>query len=186
MDFDGLINDATKLTAKLADEVLATNYSPQNKITMLTIVFIRTGRFFATKLANDVSAVFGSEHLTTKPDYGSMAQIGSLALKMTRNSAFGVSAEEIARDYFTNIYARNVEQAFKNANSLGKRPTITRRITDRDHCDWCVARAGTFAAKTFSELPTEVFRRHLGCKCEILLSGPGGKSRSLNNYVKKG
>lgn len=186
MDFDGLTSDATKMTANLAAEILAANYSPANKIQLLTVVISRIGRAYATKLGTDVSRVFGSEALKINPDFGSLAQIEDLARKMTREAAFGLPPTELARDYFTNVFARNGEQAYKNAISLDKRPTITRRLTDRDHCDWCAARTGTFSADSFSELPTEIFRRHLGCKCEIRLSGSGGRSRKLNNYVKKG
>lgn len=186
MDFDRLTEDAVKMTTSIADGVLRTNFSPANKIQLLTIAYARVGRAYATKLATDVSTVFGSENLRINPDFGKFVQIEDLATKIVRNSAYGIEPEELTRDYYTNVYARNVEQAFKNANSLGKRPTITRRLTDKDHCEWCAARTGTYTADTFSELPTEVFRRHLGCKCEITLSGPGGRSRNLNNYVKKG
>lgn len=185
MDFDSLTTEASKMTADLANEILRSDYSPADKIKMLVAAFTSVGETYASKLFGDVSRVFGSENLKTKPDTGGRLQINELATKIVRDSAFGKDAQELTRDYFTNVFARNAEQAYKNAISLNKHPTITRQLTGRETCEWCQKRAGSYSATSFSALPQEVFRRHAGCDCVIRLSGAGMRSHKLNNYVKE-
>lgn len=184
MDFDSLTTEASKMTADLANEILASNHSPADKIKMLVTAITSVGETYASKLFGDISRVFGSENLKTNPDTGGRMQIYDLAQKLVRNSAFGMEAQELTRDYFTNVFSRNAEQAYKNAISLEKHPTITRQMTGRETCEWCRQRAGSWSATSFSDLPQEIFRRHLGCDCVIRLSGPGTRSYKLNNYVK--
>lgn len=185
MDFDSLTTEASDMMADLVNTILKQDYSPKDKIKLIRAAFASVGETYASKLFGDISRVFGSENIKTKPDTGGSEQIYDLAQKIVRNSAFGLDERELTRDYFTNVFARNAEQAYKNAVSLNKHPTITRQLTGMETCEWCTARAGSYSAATFTDLPKEIFRRHKGCDCIIRLSGAGRRSGKLNNYVKR-
>lgn len=186
MDFDGITNEATERTASLINDILKTDYSPADKIKLIVAAFSSVGETFAKKTFEDISRVYESENLQTPVDYGQGAQIRQLAQKIVRDSAFGIDAQGLTHDYFFNIFARSGEQAYRNAISLEKHPTITRTMTGRETCEFCRQRTGSYSAPTFSDLPTEIFRRHYGCDCLIRLSGAGTRSYKLNNYAKKG
>lgn len=186
MDFDGITTEATEKTADLVNEILKTDYSPSDKIKLIIATFTSIGETFAKKTFEDISKIYDSENIQTKTDFGQGSQIRQLAQKIVRDSAFGIDAQGMARDFFNNLFARSGEQAYKNAVSLEKHPTITRSMTGRETCDFCRARTGSFHASSFSELPAEVFRRHYGCDCVIRISGAGTRSHNLNNYAKKG
>ncbi len=186
MDFDSIADDTAKRTAGLINYIAKLPLSIADRKNLIAQSVLRLGRSFANKVTADITTIFDTGAINSPIENGSVDQVESLALKVLRGSVFGTSPEPIAHDYLSNVFARNAEQTYRNAITLRKSPTISRRLTDADHCEWCAARAGTWTAVSFTALPREVFRRHEHCKCEITISGAGVRKHGLNNYVKKG
>lgn len=186
MDFDGIIDDTAMRTSGLLNYITNLPISVADRKKLIAQSVLRIGHIFAGKITSDLATIFDTKAINSPSQVGSVDQVESLALKVLRDSVFGIKPEPITHDYLSNVFARNAEQTYRNAITLRKSPTISRRLTDADHCDWCAARAGTWTAVSFTALPREVFRRHEHCHCEITISGAGVRKHGLKNYVKKG
>ena len=62
------------------------------------------------------------------------------------------------------------------------------RTTEANACDWCEEVAGTYDYFEVKDKGNDVWRRHLGCHCDIEFSidrGSGYISSRVNNYKRK-
>lgn len=185
MDFHPIIEEISENANFEINSILAMNISPAEKVRQISIVIGTLGRDFGDKMFNDVSYALDAEAITTAIESNINDQVQVLALKIVRDNALGKNDFEIIREYFNVVLARVEEQVFKNAGSLGKNPTLTRKMTGWETCEWCRRLAGTYSAATFTEIPREAFQRHDGCDCKITLSGGKIRRQVLNNYKKK-
>lgn len=181
MDFRGIVEDTAVQTETVIREILAMDISRDSKIEQITKVFIAVGAEFAPKLFNDLSYLLDSEAITSAIETNINRQIESLAIKIVRDSAFVLNDGRLTKEYFDVLLARAEDAAFKNANSLEKHPTLTRRMTGRETCEWCRARVGTFEYPNY-----ELFARHDDCDCIFTVSGYNSRNGVLKNYRKKG
>lgn len=179
MDFRGIVEDTAEQVQTLVEEILAMNISPDAKIEQLSAVFANIGAEFARKTFDDVSYVFDSAAIHSVIEIDIDNQIRGLAIKIVRDSAFEIDDDAIVKEYFDVLLGRSQYQAFLNARSLEKVPTLTRTMTGRETCDWCRARAGTF---TYPD--PELFQRHDNCDCIFRVSGYNSRNGVLKNYKK--
>ena len=106
-------------------------------------------------------------------------QVARLATKLVRQDALGRPTEQIIKGFYDSLLGSAQEEAFKNAISLDKHPTITRTMVG-ETCSWCRNLAGTWPYEPNSD----IFHRHDNCDCLIVTSGLGSRSGIVNNYVK--
>ena len=72
----------------------------------------------------------------------------------------------------------HVEKNTEFMSSSGVDFSIT-RVAERTSCDWCAEREGTYSSYAEAQA-NDVFARHEGCRCELVIKGRGssGKMRA--------
>lgn len=180
MDFRGIVLDTTEGVQDFVDFVLNLNVSPETKEALIARGFRTVGRAFADKTFADISFLLDSEAISGEINIDEEDQIARLAQKIVRDSAFEINDKRLTKEYFDVLLARSEETAFINAQSLDKHPTLERRATGRETCQWCEDRVGVFP---YPE--SELFRRHDDCDCKFIVSGYNSRNGTLKNYRKR-
>ena len=178
MNFEPAAHDIGKLMAELLRLIAGMNISPAAKKELLTKSFGAVGTEFYEKMFNDCSMLFDSTAIKTLGMSDLDNQTSRLAQKLIRNDALGRVTDQIVEGYFNSLLADAQNEAFKNAVSLGKVPTLTRSLRG-ETCEWCVARVGTWTNPS-----GELFARHDNCDCKIVVSGYKSRNGELKNYTK--
>ena len=77
------------------------------------------------------------------------------------------------------------DSIYENAGILARAgvKTILIRTAEANCCDWCEEVAGTYDYFEVKDKGNDVWRRHLGCKCEIDIDN-GETIGRVNNYKK--
>ena len=77
------------------------------------------------------------------------------------------------------------DSIYENAGVLARAgvKTILIRTAEANCCDWCEEVAGTYDYFEVKDKGNDVWRRHLGCKCEIDIDN-GETIGRVNNYKK--
>ena len=86
--------------------------------------------------------------------------------------------DEYVKNYLDHAASKAQHDAMKNARESGKHPRVI-RTTNGDTCKWCRSLAGEY-----TNPPSDVFRRHGGCDCNIRTEGFRSRNGQLKNYVK--
>lgn len=179
MDFRGIVEDTTTMVSDLVSDVLSWEVSPDTKIELISQIFGDVGPEFAQKLYADVSYLFDSQAIRSVIETDYNDQVYALAQKIVRDNSFALQDKSIMKEYFDTILGRAEEEAFRNAQSLEKHPTLTRQVVG-ETCGWCVARQGTW-----SDPDGSLFARHDNCDCIIKVSGYKTRNGVIRNYKKK-
>ena len=179
MNFHGISKDAGEQMEKVVNYVLGLPISPQEKRKWLIYVFGEIGGKFFDKMFGDASELFDSTAMSTNGLRNNDNQIPRLATKLLRNDALSRSNKAMTKLYFDSIQSDAIEEAFANARSLDKHPTLTRYVVG-ETCNWCNAMAGTHINPT-----GDMYRRHADCDCILEYSGVNGRKEIVKNYSKK-
>lgn len=158
--------------------ILGLNIDPAEKRRRLTNSFTTVGDGFFIKMFNDNSELFDSEAIGTLGFQNPEDQISRLSAKLVQNYNLGRKNEIIVREFFDSVLGDAQMEAYRNAISLEKHPTLRRSIVG-ETCEWCVAMAGTHA----DPVP-EMFARHDNCDCLFEVSGYNSRNGVLTNYKK--
>ena len=105
--------------------------------------------------------------------YYGLAKVSSASV-----SAGTVGLEEYVKGYLDHAATSAQQAAVKNARQSGKHPRVI-RTTNGKTCKWCQDKAGEY-----SDPPSDVFRRHGACDCNIRTEGFKSRNGELGNYVK--
>lgn len=179
MDFSGIVEDTTNGVYGIIQDVLRMDIDPQIKIDQIQSVLMQVGERFGQKMFNDVSLLFDSTAIDSYIPYNENDQVYTLAQKIVRDSAFGLEDKPLVKEYHDVLLGRAQYEAFENARSLEKHPTLTRKMRG-ETCTWCVLRAGTH-----TDPDPELFSRHDNCDCLFIVSGYNSRNGVLKNYKKK-
>lgn len=179
MDFRGIVKDISKRTQDLIDEILAMNISPSKKEDYIEQILLSIAEEFGDKLFSDISYMMDSESIRSTVQVNLNNQVRDLSKKITRNYAFDLTSALIVKEYYDVILARAEEGAFRNARSLQRHPTLTRSMEGEETCDWCRGMVGTFV-----DPDPELYARHDGCDCKIVVSGYKKRNGVVENYTK--
>lgn len=180
MDFSRVATDTAAYTMDEVEYVLLLDISPADKRSILRNIFLKHGQKFYLQLFNANSEVFDSLALGTNGFIDVDDQIGHLAAKMVQNYYLGREIAAIVQEFYDSVLGKAQEEAFNNALSLDKHPTLTRRMVG-ETCKWCQDRAGTHIHPLGSD-----FARHDRCDCEFETSGYNTRNGKLKNYIKVG
>lgn len=178
MNFSPAATDIGKQMVKVVDYILSLNISPMDKRARLVKAFGIVGREFFDKMFNDNSELFASEAIGTLGFQNPDDQVERLAAKLVQNDSLGRENKAIVKGFFDSTLADAQRQAFNNAKSLGKVPTL-RRIMVGETCSWCADRAGTWINPD-----GDYFARHDHCDCLLITSGFNSRNGILTNYRK--
>lgn len=141
----------------------------------------------------------------TQENINAKAKIGIKAQepKFNGNRAYGMVEEYKDAKTWGDIEGKLTEQIinfsesvvddaiYTNASYLsnsGVKAFITRTLIGSKNCEWCEEAAGTYDYWEVKEKGHPVWRRHLGCCCQIdfhVEKGRGYASQRVNNYKKK-
>lgn len=177
MDFRGVVTDTSKQMQEVVKYILALEISPDEKILRLQRAFHIVGEEFYMQLFNAASEVFDSTMITSLGLYAD-DQISSLSVKLVRNYSLSRQIDPIVTEFYDSVLGKAQSEAFENARSLQKHPTLTRRLVG-ETCKWCTARA-----RTFIDPEGEDFARHENCDCLFIVKGFNSRNGILTNYKK--
>lgn len=179
VNFHPVAKDTAKSMRKVVDYILGLNISPADKSVRLAKVFNLVGSDFYAQMFDANSELFDSTAIGMT-DYNQMTeQIERLSRKIVRNSNLNRDVNYLINDFYNSALGNAQNEAFKNAISLDKHPTLTRTVVG-ETCDWCFALAGTY-----TNPEGELFARHANCDCLFVVSGYNSRNGILTNYNKR-
>jgi hypothetical protein len=179
MEFSPMATDVAEQMSKAVDFILGLDISPADKVNRLVAAFKTVGEPYYAKVFADNSLLFGSEMISSVGFPNVDDQIQRLAEKLVQNYNLGREVNKLVVSFYDSALGQAQKEAFDNAISLQKHPTLTRRVVS-ETCRWCYAMAGTFTNPT-----SDMFRRHENCDCVFKVSGYNSRNGVLTNYKKK-
>lgn len=178
MNFSPTATDIAKQMEKVVDFILGLNIDPAEKRARLIKAFGIVGNEFFNKMFLDNSILFDSTAIKSLGFTNPEDQIERLSAKLIQDYNLGRKNDATVKGFFDSVLGAAQKEAFDNGISMGKVPTLTRRIVG-ETCRWCIDRAGTF---TYPE--GELFARHDNCDCLFIVSGYNSRNGILTNYRK--
>ena len=178
MNFSATATDVSEQMVDVVDYILSLNIDPVEKRLRLIKAFKIVGDEFFNKMFFDNSVLFDSTAIGTLGYSNPEGQIERLATKLVQNYNLGRKTREIIKGFFDSVLGDAQREAFANGRSLGKVPTLTRRLVG-ETCRWCIDRVGTF---TYPD--GELFARHDNCDCLFIVEGYNSRNGILTNYRK--
>ena len=178
MDFSKVATDVAGQMTKVVQYILGLDISPEEKRRRLEKSFRIVGQDFFAKMFADNSELFDSEAIRSL-GFNNSSQIQDLSWKLVQNYNLGRDNDRIVKGFYDSVLADAQSESFTNAVSLGKHPTLTRRIVG-ETCAWCIARAGTW-----TDPDGEMFARHDDCDCIFIVEGYNSRNGVLTNYRKE-
>lgn len=140
------------------------------------ILFREVGSAVYTKVYDMNAFDFEIEH-TRGPGidnrYYGLAKVASASV-----ATGTLGLQEYVKNYLDYAASQAQNDAMKTARESGKHPRVIRTVNG-DTCKWCRSLAGEY-----TNPPSEVFRRHGGCDCNIRTEGYRSRNGMLGNYVK--
>jgi hypothetical protein len=178
MDFSGVTDDTGARVSAVINYILGLNISPDEKVSRISNVVRSVGEHFHSQLFGAASEVFDSASMASRGLDNTDGQAQRLATKIVRNYALGRETATLVSAYYNSVLGSAQEEAFNNAVSMQKHPTLTRSIVG-ETCKWCESKAGTHTNPT-----AEDFARHDKCDCLFIVSGYNSRNGLLSNYSK--
>lgn len=179
MNFSATAKDLSKQAMQMVNYVLSLNITVAEKRKRLSTAFRLLGNEYYNKMFADNSQLFDSAAIKSLGFQNPDDQVERLSAKLVQNDSLGRKTNPIiVRGFFDSVLGDAQYEAFNNARSLEKVPTLTRQLVG-ETCGWCAARTGTF---TYPD--SELFARHDNCDCLFIVSGYNSRNGILTNYRK--
>lgn len=178
MNFSAVATDVGKQMDEVVNYILSLNISPEAKRLRLIRAFGVVGNEFFGKMFEDNSILFDSQAIKSLGYTNPEGQVERLSSKLVQNYNLGRPTDAIIKEFFDSVLGDAQYEAFENGKSMGKVPTLTRRLVG-ETCDWCRVRTGTF-----TDPDGELFARHDNCDCLFIVSGYNSRNGILTNYRK--
>lgn len=178
MDFSKVATDTAESMDALVKYILSLNISPADKRARIAKAFRVIGSVFYRQMFDASSELFDSQAIQTLAELDE-DQINRLSAKLVQSHNLGRMADYLVKDYYDSELGRAEYEAFQNAISLGKHPTL-RRVVVGETCQWCWGKAGEYIYPS-----GEDFARHRDCDCMFIVSGYNSRNGLLKNYVKE-
>lgn len=178
MDFNGIAKDTSKNVAEQIDYILGLNISPADKQARIARLVYLVGSAYHDQAYDAVAVALDSTAINTAGIDQANAQAQRLANKLVRNYALSREIDPLVTAYYESVLGSAQDEAFSNAVSMGRNPTLTRTIVG-ETCSWCRGLAGTHRNPT-----GELFARHDRCDCLIVVSGYNTRNGIVTNFRK--
>jgi len=180
VDFSGVTNDTALQVNKQINYILGLNISPADKQIRIAKVVSQIGSYYHNQLYGAASYVFDSAVIKSVGFTNPNNQIEKLANKIVRNYGLSRPTARLIESYYNSVLGRAESEAFQNAISMQKYPTLTRKLTGKEDCDMCEAVAGVH-----TNPDPKLFLRHTDCDCTFIVGGYNTRNGILENYNKK-
>lgn len=179
INFSPVATDTATNMLKVVEYILSLDISKAEKVKRLIKSFNLVGSDFYVQMFDANSQLFDSTAIGTT-DYNVMAErIDRLSNKLVQNYNLGRTTNpQIIKEFYDTALGKAQNEAFKNALSLDKHPTLSRSMVG-ETCKWCQDRAGVF-----TNPDSELFARHDNCDCLFVVSGYNSRNGILTNYRK--
>lgn len=178
IDMTPIVADTSPAVATACESIISANLAPDVKIARLSTLLQNAGLTFYSQTYSDASDIFANTIKSSSTSDDSAP--ARLAQKMMQD--YALSRDNVAADvesYFHLLLGQAQNEAFQNAKSMQKHPTLTRSIVG-ETCDWCESKAGVYTDPTGDD-----FARHRDCDCLFSVSGYNSRNGIVENYVKK-
>lgn len=178
MNFSNIAKDLGKQSQPAVDYILSLKVSDAKKKELLTKLFNATGYSFYNKMFADNSELFDSQTIGTAGFQNPGGQVERLSSKLVQDYNLTRVINPTIRGFYDSVLGDAEYEAFENALSLNRHPTLTREMRG-ETCAWCKARAGTF-----TDPSGDLFARHDNCNCLFITRGYNSRNGVLKNYTK--
>lgn len=178
MNFSNIAKDLGKQSQPAVDYILSLKVSDAKKKELLTKLFNATGYSFYNKMFADNSELFDSQAIGTAGFQNPGGQVERLSSKLVQDYNLTRVINPTIRGFYDSVLGDAEYEAFENALSLNRHPTLTREMRG-ETCAWCKARAGTF-----TDPSGDLFARHDNCNCLFITRGYNSRNGVLKNYTK--
>ena len=178
MEFSKVATDTAESMDAVVKYILSLDIDPTEKRSRLAKAFRIVGKEFYEQMFGATSEVFDSSSIKTLAKLDDN-QIDRLAKKLVQNYALGREISPLVKDFYDSELGKAQSEAFQNALSLNKHPTLERIIVG-ETCSWCVEKAGVHLYPS-----GEDFARHRDCDCVFIVSGYNSRNGILKNYNKE-
>ena len=179
MDFEQIAIDTAKQVEDQIEYILKLNISPGDKQLRISRLVASVGVVYHDQAYGAVSTALGSEAVASAGQIDTTDRSNRLAQKVVRNYSLGRANDRTIKSFYDSELNEVQDQAFRNARSMEKHPTVTRVLSGSENCAWCKSLAGRHTRPT-----GEVFARHAGCDCVITVSGYNTRNGLVTNFVK--
>jgi len=180
VDFERIAVDTAKQVSEQVDYILGLNISPGDKQLQIAKLVASIGVVYHDQAYGAVSTALGSQAVASTGPIDTTDRSNRLAQKVVRNYSLGRAVNDrTIKSYFDSELGEVQDQAFKNAKSMEKHPTVVRSLSGKENCDWCENLAGRHTRPT-----GEAFARHAGCDCTIVVSGYNTRNGLVTNFAK--
>ena len=178
VNFHPVSIDTAKNVMPAIKYILGLDISAADKRARIKTVLDLIGSDYYAQMFGASSEVFDSAAIDTMGYTEMDDQVSRLATKLVRQNALGRPVDAMVKSFYDSLLGSAQEEAFRNAISLDKHPTLTRTMVG-ETCAWCQALAGTHVYPD-----GDLFRRHANCDCLLVTSGYNSRNGVVNNYVK--
>lgn len=179
MDFELMAVDTAKRVEDQLNYILNLRISPDDKLFQIGKLMKVVGTAFYSRGYAAIASVLDSAAIvsSTADDFNDRTE--RLAQKVLRDHSLGRATDRTIKNFFDAELGLAQDEAFKNAVSMERHPTMTRSLGGEKNCDWCIAKAGTHTRPG-----SELFARHAGCDCKIVVSGYNTRNGLIKNFAK--
>lgn len=181
MEFSGVTIDTASQVTIAVNHILGLNISPVEKRVRIDKVIKKIGQYFHNQLYMANSQVFDSVAIASVGLNEASAQSQRLADKIVRNYSLSRSTDRLILSYYNSILGQAQSEAFSNAISMQRHPTLRRELVGEYDCKLCIGSEG----EHMNPGPEE-FKRHTDCDCLFIVGGYNTRNGVLKNYNKKG
>lgn len=179
INLDVIVDDISPRLSNAIESILASGLDLTTKKNRIQLLLAGISAHFKSKTFTDASTIFDSDIAGGNFTDDESLQSLSLAVKVARNYALERDFRQLISSYLSSLLGSAKYEAFANAVSLGKHPTLTRSIVS-ETCDWCESKAGVHVNPT-----REDFKRHTDCDCRFVVTGYNTRNGEIKNYRKR-
>ncbi len=180
MDFSGVTIETADNVTAATNALLRMKIAPDVKEAQISRLLEVVGTGYRNQMYGAASEVFDSTAIVSSAGIDDKSQARRLANKIVRNYALNRdTTDSLITEFFNALLGNAQNEAFTNAVSMQKHPTLKRTLGPKKDCAWCIAKAGTYTNPT-----GEDFRRHGECDCRFEVSGYNSRNGVLKNYTK--
>ncbi len=179
INLDIIVNDISPRLSDAIGSILSSSLDVATKKSRIQLLLTGIGAHFKSKTFTDTSAIFDSDISGGALTNDESLQSLSLAVKVARNYALERDFRQLISSYLSSLLGSARYEAFTNAVSLSKHPTLVRSIVS-ETCNWCEAKAGVHVNPTRDD-----FKRHTDCDCRFVVTGYNTRNGEIKNYKKR-
>lgn len=177
MEFSVVADAVGEKAIQVVEYILKQNWPKDKKKRYLNRLFKLTGDTFYSRMFEMNSELFDSTALKSLGYDNPGDQVERLSEKVIQNYNLTRDNSVLTTEFYYTVMSDAQTVAFRNARSLDRHPTLTRRVNG-ETCRWCISLAGTYVDPDY-----EAFRHHANCNCSFILSGYGNRSGRYKGHI---